>query len=303
MKITALLVNCKKYLDVFCEDFLISDLSRSSGLGIWLMAALVLVSVCGVVQAETELEQLGVNPLYGPELKSNDDFREMVKESLADLKKGFEKAECADLFEEFVKQAEQQDIREIDVNPGEKLQWMIFRKGTTIEVVRDVLWVGKEPFAAFLLNVDKAGAWYTFVIAAKSGNVFLAPPRLMPVVELAPNDVPFCEVTISPITLSTGEDVTVDASQSADPDGTIMSVLVQVADANNTVISKNVIDTPPFRERLTMTQPGNYSIRVSVTDEKGKESYSPGCPETMVSVTAPEEATVKIGGLGAGLQL
>ncbi len=268
---------------------MIIDLSRSSRLAVWLLAALVLVNVTGIVQAETELEQLEVNPLYGPELKSNDDFREMVNETRADLKIGFEKAGAADLFEEFVKQAGQQDIREIDVNPGEKLQWMIFRKNETIEVVRDVVWVGQEPFAAFLLNVDKAGAWYAFVISAKSGNVFLALPRLMPVVELASNDVPFCEVVISPISLSAGEDVTVDASQSADSDGTVMSMLVQVEDANNTLISKNIIDKPPFIERLTMTQPGNYAIRVSVIDDKGKESYSPGCPETMVSVTAAKK--------------
>lgn len=260
---------------------------------IWLLAALVLVSLTGAVQAETELEQLGVNPLYGPELKSNEDFRDMVKETLADLKIGFEQAGSTDLFEEFVKQAEQPDIREIDVNPGEKLQWMIFKKGTAVLVIRDVVWVGKEPFAAFLLNVDKAGVRYPFVISAKSGNVSLALTRPMPAKELAPNEVPFCEVAISPINLSTGEDVTVDASQSADPDGTILSMLVQVEGANNTVISKNIIDTPPFIARLAMTQPGNYSIRVSVTDDKGKESYSPGCPETMVTVTAPGEATVQ----------
>ncbi len=239
----------------------------------------------GVVQAETELAQLGVNPFYGPELKSSDDFREMVTETLADLKKGFEKAGAADLFGEFVKQAEQADITEIDVNPGEKFQWMIFKKGAAVEIQREVVWIGKEPFAAFLLNIGKAGAWHTFVIAARSGNVFLAPPRLMPVKELAPNDAPFCEAVISPIFLATGEDITVDASQSADPDGTLMSVLVQVLDADNTVISKNVLDKPPFIERLTMTQSGEYLLRVSVTDDKGKESYSPGCPETKVTVT------------------
>lgn len=241
----------------------------------------------GVVQAETELAQLGVNPFYGPELKSSDDFREMIKETLTDLKTGFEKAGAADLFEEFVKQAEQSDLREIDVNPGEKFQWMIFKKGAAVEIQREVVWIGKEPFAAFLVNIDEAGAWHTFVIAARSGNVFLAPPRLTPVKELAPNDAPFCEVAISPIFLVTGEDITVDASQSADPDGALMSMLVQVLDADNIVLSKNVLDKPPFIEKLTMTQSGEYLIRVSVTDDKGKESYSPGCPETKITVNSP----------------
>lgn len=263
-------------------------------LAIWLLAALLLVSFTGVVQAETELAQLGINPLYGPELKSNDDFREMIKETFADLKKGFEKAGASDLFEDFVKQAEQPDIREIDVNPGKKLQWMIFKKGAVVEVIRDVVWIGKEPFAAFLLNVDKTGVRYPFVISAKSGNVSLALPMPIPVKELAPNDLPFCEADISPIFLATGEDVTVDASQSADPDGTVMSMLVQVEDASNTVLSKNIIDKPPFIERLTMTQAGDYLIRVSVTDDKGTESYSPGCPETKVAVTTPGSPETKV---------
>ncbi len=235
----------------------------------------------------TELAQLGVNSLYGPELKSNDDFREMVKETRADLKRGFEIAGSLDLFEEFIKQADQLDAREIDVNPGKKFQWMIFKKGTGVEVLKDVVWIGKEPFAAFLLHVDKAGMRYPFVISAKTGNVFLAASRAIPGHELAPNDLPFCEAAISPVFLSTGEDVTVDATQSADPDGTVMSMLVQVEDANNTLLSKNVVDKPPFIKRLTMMQSGAFLIRVSVTDDKGKESYSPGCPETKVAVTSP----------------
>jgi hypothetical protein len=259
----------------------------------WCLAFLVLASVTDVVLAETEVEQLGANPLYGPELKSNDDFRDMVKETFADLKQGFEIAGATDLFDEFVKQAGQADIREIDVNPGKKLQWMIFKRGDVVEVIRDVVWIGKEPFAAFLLHVDKAGVRYPFVISAKTGNVSLLPPRPVALQEVAPNDLPFCAVAISPILLSTGEDITVDASQSADPDGTVMSMLVQVEDANNTLLSKNVIDEPPFVTRLIMRQSGEYLIRVSVTDDQGKESYSPGCPETKVVVTTAEEATVK----------
>lgn len=256
--------------------------------GLLLLVALLPVDVAMVAQAETELERQGVNPLYGPELKSNDDFRQMIRETLPDLKRGFEKAGAIDLFEEFIKQSEQSDIKEIDVNPGERLQWMISKKGNAVEVIRDVVWVGIEPFAAFLVNVDKAGMRYPFVISAKSGNVSLKSARLIPVMELAPNEMPFCEVAISPVTLSTGGKVIIDASQSADSDGIILSMSVQVEDANNMVISNHMIDAPPFIDRLTMMESGDYSIRVSVSDDKGKVSYSPGCPKTKITVTASE---------------
>jgi hypothetical protein len=262
-------------------------------LGKWFFVVLLLVSFAGIAQAETQLKQLGVNPFYGPEIKSNDDFRRMVRETLPELKKGFNQAGAADLFEDFVAQVKQPDIREIDVNPGEKLQWMIFRKGTTVKVVKDVVWAGKEPFAAFLVNVDKAGIRYTFVVPAKCGNVSLALTQPLPVAKVVENNPPFCQVAISPLNLAPGKDVTIDASQSGDTDGSIAAVFIQVEDANSKVVAKNKLDKPPFVHQLTMNQTGDYTIRVSVVDDKGQESFSPGCVATTVTVAAAKETKVE----------
>jgi hypothetical protein len=268
---------------------------KKTMLGKWFLAVLLLVSIAGIAQAETQLKQLGVNPFYGPEIKSNDDFRRMVKETRVELKKGFDQAGASDLFDDFVAQVGQPDIREIDVNPGERLQWMIFRKGKTVKVVKDVVWAGKEPFAAFLVNVDKAGVRYTFVVPAKCGNVSLALTQPLPVAKVVDNNPPFCQVAISPLNLAPGKDVTIDASQSGDTDGSIAAVFIQVEDANSKVIAKNKLDKQPFIHQLTMNQTGDYTIRVSVFDDKGKESFSPGCVATMVTVAAAQETVVKSG--------
>jgi len=266
---------------------------NSRWMGAWFAAVLMLVCVTGMVQAETELKELGLSPLYGPEIKSNEQFRQMIKETLPDLKEGFEKAGAAALFEDFVVQAGGFETQMIEVNPGERLQWMIFRKEKTVKVAKDLVWEGKEPFTAFLVQVDKTGTRYVFVIQAKSGNVSLAMTTPVPAVALAPNlnAVPFCEVVIAPVSLPVGSDVTIDASQSADPDGIISSVLIQVTDADNNVVKKT-IDQPPFIEHMTMSKPGNYEIRVSATDNKGKEAYSPGCPETKITVTPTKEVAL-----------
>lgn len=150
-------------------------------LGKWSFVMLLLVSIAGIAQAETRLKQLGVNPFYTPEIKSRDALRQMVKETRMELKNGFNQAGAADLFDDFVAQVGQSEIREIDINPGERLQWMIFRKGPTAKVVKDVVWAGMEPFAAFLVHVDKAGVRYTFVVPAKCGNVSLAMTQPVPV--------------------------------------------------------------------------------------------------------------------------
>lgn len=141
---------------------------------ICLLAVLMLVGVTGMAQAETQLKQLGLNPFHPSELTTIDEFRQMVAHSLPDLKEGFEKAKAAHLFEEFVAQADRPDtVTVVEVNPGEKLQWMIFKKENNVKVVKDVVWAGKEPFIAFVLNVDQEGTRYIFVVPGKCGNVSL----------------------------------------------------------------------------------------------------------------------------------
>ncbi|KJS00854.1 MAG: hypothetical protein VR65_11370 [Desulfobulbaceae bacterium BRH_c16a] len=262
--------------------------------GICLLVILMLTGITGMAQAETKLKQLGLNPFYETELKSIDEFRQMVAETLPELKKGFEKAGAADLFDNFVAQAGRHDnVVVVEINPGEKLQWMIFKKGKTVRVVKDVVWDGKEPFTAFVLNVDKEGTRYTFVVPGKCGNVSLAMTRPVPAIvqESVPNIAPYCEIAVTPSTLASGKDLTIDASQSTDPDGSIESVVIQVTAADNSVVRKK-FDTPPFIHQMTMSEPGDYTVQVSVTDDKGMESSSPKCEATKITVTSTEKTVM-----------
>jgi len=256
--------------------------------GMCFLAVLMLFALSDQARAEFQLKQLGVNPFYGPEIKSNEQFRQMMDEMKVEMKKGFEKAGAIGLFDDFVAQSGRMDIRMIEVNPGEKLQWMIFRKGKTVKVVKDVVWVGKEPFPAFLVQVDKAGVRYVFVVPSKCGNVSLAFVGPVPAVvaQPAPDTGPLCQVRVTPQNLAVGGEVTIDASQSTDPGGAIASVQIQVTDGGNAPFMKKALDKPPFIERLTMSKAGEYMVRVAVTDNKGNESSAPGCPATKVIVTA-----------------
>lgn len=265
--------------------------------GICLLSVLMLVGITGMAQAETKLKQLGRNPFYGTELTSTEEVRQMVATTFPDLKKGFAKAGAADLFDDFVAQANRPDnIMAIEVKPGERLQWMIFKKGKTVRIIKDVVWVGKNPFTAYVLNVDKAGTRYTFVVPAQCGNVSLALTGPAPAAAQAPppNIAPYCQVAITPVNLQPGKEITIDASKSADPDGSISSVLIQVTDADKAVVRKK-IDKPPFIHRMIMADPGNYTVEVSVTDNKGQESSAPECVKTTVTVTSSKEAAVTTG--------
>ena len=104
--------------------------------------------------------------------------------------------------------------------------------------------------------------------------------------ESTSNIAPHCEVTVTPSTLVSGGDLIIDASQSTDPDGSISSVLITVTDADHSVVQKK-IDQPPFIHQMTMTEPGDYTIQVSVTDNNGLESSSPKCEAIACDTLVP----------------
>jgi hypothetical protein len=149
-------------------------------MGVWIAAFFLLLGVGGMAQAQTELKQLGRNPFFKPELQTVGDFQEMVKQALPDLKKGFTMAGAAELFDDFVIQVDQSNIETVDVPIGEKLQWMIYRKAQRVEVMKDMVWAGKEPFKAFRLAVDQNGNRNIFVVPLICGNVALARTTAVP---------------------------------------------------------------------------------------------------------------------------
>ncbi|MGD9972962.1 MAG: hypothetical protein AB7S77_07885 [Desulfatirhabdiaceae bacterium] len=277
-------------------------------IGLLLCAVVCMLGFSGVVNAEIQLKQLGVRPFYKPELKSVDDFRQMVKSTLPDLKKGFEMAGAADLFDGFVSQAGKPGVEEIQIKPGEKLHWMMFKSGKKVKLLKDVVWAGKKPFKAFRVNLEQSGKRYTFVIPAQCGNVALdemtalppapvvkAPEPPKPAPAPAPNKSPLCHVDVSPVKLMAGKELTIDASRSNDPDGAITAVSIQVLNDKNEVVSEKKLDKPPFTHQMAMPKAGDYKIRVSVTDDKGTTSSAPGCEDKMVTVVSRGHFVADIG--------
>lgn len=143
-------------------------------IGMGLVAMVLFLGTTGMAQAQTELKKLGQNPFYKPALQTVDDFQEMIKKTLPDLKKGFTMAGAEALFDDFLIQVDQADIETVDVPTGEKLQWMIYQKDQRVKVMKNVVWAGKESFRAFQLNVDQNGHRNVFVVPLICGNVALA---------------------------------------------------------------------------------------------------------------------------------
>ena len=158
----------------------------------------LLLGLGSIVHAETQLKVLGTSPFSQSELKSVDDLRQMVESLRADLKNGFERVGAADLFEGFVTQVNEGEINTIEVEPGQKMQWMLFRSAKAVKVITDLVWAGDESFTAYRLHVDTSGTRYTFIIPVTCGNVALVQANTVPASAAAPEPVLAPQQTATP---------------------------------------------------------------------------------------------------------
>jgi hypothetical protein len=274
--------------------------------GFWAVL-LAIFLVASTVQAEIAIHRLGVHPFWKPPLKSVMEMRTMIQKSLPDLQKGFELAHASELFDVFVDNSKSATPQEVLIQPGSKLEWMIFKNGKNVKVIRDAVWKGKAPFKAYRFSIEKQGKRYDFIIPLDCGNVSLEqitvlPPPPAPAKAPAPpapappaNQPPSCHVTVSPETAFTGEAIVVDASQSLDADGSVASMLIQVKDAGNQVVKEVRVDKAPFVQSITMDKAGTYTVQVTVTDNKGASSSAPGCAAKTIQIHARGKITTDAG--------
>ena len=178
---------------------------------------ILFVAMCLVVAgtssafAAVSLKRLGVNP-FSPPMTSEADLRAMVGNNSADLQAGFAKAGNPELFTEFMAQFPTAAIDSIRIAPGERLDWMLFRKGKgAVKVIKDVTWDGEAAFDAYRFSIDKDGQRYEFVVPVACGNLSLrnvgmvpekpavAPPPVAAVPEPVPEPKPVAERKGGPV--------------------------------------------------------------------------------------------------------
>ncbi|MHB8789723.1 MAG: hypothetical protein ACYDBT_07555 [Desulfobulbaceae bacterium] len=145
-------------------------------------ACLVVGLASSAFAAET-LKRLGTNP-FSPPMTSEADLRDMVRNNSADLQSGFGKAGSPELFAAFTDQFPTAAVDTIRVAPGERLNWMLFRKNKgkgQVTVLKDVTWGGAEPFEAYRFYIDRDGRRYEFVVPVACGNLSLRSSGPVPV--------------------------------------------------------------------------------------------------------------------------
>ncbi|MBE0584618.1 MAG: hypothetical protein IH612_12785 [Desulfofustis sp.] len=234
--------------------------------------------------AAVSLKKLGDHPFYGQTLTSEADLRTMVDQNGADLQAGFVKAGNPDLYPEFERQFPTTEIEVVKVSPGERLEWMLFRKNGTgpVTAVKDVIWEGEAAFDAYRFSIDKDGQRYQFVVPVDCGNLSLGSVEAIPQPIQAANQSPVCTMTLSTTEFTCGQTVTVDAGGSTDPDGTIASVIFRLLDASGQVVSETIDTEAPYIQEFTMPcESSQYTVSAVVVDNSGAESQPADCRQTI----------------------
>jgi len=248
--------------------------------------ALLLVSV-SVANAATTLVEIGRSPFHQPPLKTKEDLLSMVKAKNPEVAKGFALAGRSDLYEVFMDQINKTKIDLVQFPKGSKFLWMFYKKKGkgTVRIVKDVTWGNDKPFPGFQFSVEKAGMKYTFVIPLGCGNVALMEESKIPEVVVAPpvNKPPQCGMTVTPAKAFCGENVTVDARTSTDPDGEIAKMTIAFVDEGGKTISQKVVEGKTLTSEVALPC-GTNTLKVTVVDNKGLEATSPACTAQVTGI-------------------
>lgn len=86
------------------------------------------------------------------------------------------------------------------------------------------------------------------------------------------NFPPTCMLEVSPDTIKEGEIITLDASGSEDPDGTLEKAVFEISDEVGNVVAEKTLADEPYVWEYTMEEAGLYSATVAVYDDFGAVS-------------------------------
>ncbi len=266
----------------------------------------LVLSASSTFAAET-LKRLGTHPFSRPAITSEAELRTMVDKNGANLQTGFAKAGDADLYPEFKSQFPSAKIEPVQVAPGEKLDWMLFRHNGTgpVKAVKDVTWGGKTSFNAYKFSIDKNGRRYNFLVPAVCGNLSLraaeaVPAQVSQVKEVKQvvkaNQVPVCSMKLSNTEVKCGQVVTVDASRSTDSDGSVSQVVFQLLDASGKVIAEKTDNAAPFiQEFVIPCGSPTYTVKTVVIDNNGSPSNPTDCSQTLTVAKGRGGPVVDVG--------
>jgi len=256
----------------------------------FLITVVCMFLLVSIANGATTLMEIGRSPFHQPPLTSSDELISMVQTKQSEVKKGFDLAGRADLFESFMEQLTTVQIDKVDFQKGSKFEWMFYKKKGkgTVKVVKDVTWGNDKPFPGFKFDIDKDGNRYAFAVPLGCGNVALIGVSKVPVVVVAPPpktpEPPKCAMKVAPTSALCGEMITVDASGSSAPDSDITKMSISFVDGQGNVVSEKVVDGSTLVGDVAIPC-GDNALKVTITDSNGVDATSQECTTSVTGIS------------------
>jgi len=149
------------------------------------MAAAILATcvTSASAQRETEIRVLGGPNRFSGPMHSVAELRAMVNSNRTQFANVLAIAGLDRISSQVLDTFTTGNIIETSVAPDTHMEWMALKRSGTPGLLRNVRWVGQQPFEAYQITLEAAGYSYTFVIPKVCGNLALVSRTAAPVVE------------------------------------------------------------------------------------------------------------------------
>jgi len=232
------------------------------------------------IQAAEKVTRLGQHPFYKSKDIQPGDLKIIAVDKAGDVKMGFEEAGNGDLVFAFLEQIQKADVQTVELNPGDGLQWMLFKKGKKVQVLKDVVWAGKKPLVAYDFTIFRDGKLYEFIVPKICGNVSLKNVTEAP--------APVCALTVSPEQVEIGQPVKIDVCGSQNA----LKSTVIIKDSAGTIIKTLDLTPENCTAEVTFDKIDEYTISDIAEGQYTMKSNPCEVIVKMLEVVAPVVAPV-----------
>ncbi len=210
------------------------------------------LSVFCYAQDAVEITRVGDNPLFKGGFQDPEQMREAFKKSPVELREALEMAGHADLVETFLQQFGEAEIEARELQVGEIIPWMIYKKRNKLSLIENGQWMGKKPLDVFAFSITKEGTVYHFIVPKKCGNLSFYKsedlPRLV------------CGITVTPQKVNINDKVVADMNDTQNAS----EIHVKIVNEEGIELeSKDLsVDNPVMETSFDI--PGHYTFRTTV---------------------------------------
>lgn len=223
--------------------------------------------------AGEKVTRLGMHPFYKSRDLKAADLKVIALDKAGEVKQGFELAGNGELVFAFLEQIQKADVQTVELQPGDTVKWMMFKKNRKVVVMNDVVWAGKKPLTVYTFTIFRDGKLYEFIVPKICGNISLKNVTEVP--------APTCALNVEPAEAVLGTPLKIDLCKSQN----MVKAEVTVTDAAGAVIKTIAMTPENCSAELTLDKVGEYMVTAVVWGQY--EMKSPAGCEIAVKVLEP----------------